>query len=109
MFEIAREFGHFQINKELNYDNLYVLTDNNYYVSKVIHLYIILNEKIKLGKFGARGVALRKILILYPFFSFWIENVMHFTRLRNDVSVAPHRLQQGFLTPLLLTCRQPQT
>lgn len=52
MFEIAREFGHFQINKEY-YDNLYVLTDNNYYASKVLNFYIIiLNEKIKLGKFG---------------------------------------------------------
>lgn len=62
MFEIAREFGHFQINKELNYDNLYVLTDNNYYVSKVINLYITLNEKIKLGKFRARSVAFKQNL-----------------------------------------------
>lgn len=87
MFEIAREFGHFQINKELNYDNLYVLTDNNYYGSKVINLYIKLNKKIKLGEFGARGVAFKENLNSISIFSFWIESVMHFTRLRNDPSL----------------------
>lgn len=74
MFEIAREFGHFQINKELNYDNLYVLTDNNYYVSKVINLYIIiLNEKIKLGKFGGRSVAFKQNLNFKSIFCFGLK------------------------------------